>query len=64
MDWVTTDFLMPELRIWRYSYIRKHEVEFKDSLIDPMGNPTNALEYIQISSSDPYGVYNKRGLQY
>ena len=64
MSWVSRDYLKPEQNIERWSYIRKHELEFKDSLIDPMGNPTNALEYIQIGSSDLLSNYHQFGLYY
>ena len=48
----------------RWSYLRKNLLEFKDSLVDPLGNPTDELEFFQIDSSDLISIHKNRGLTY
>ena len=64
MNRITVDYVQPYYQVARRVYLRKNELEFKDSLFDPFGTPTEEQEFFQMGHTDQSVRYHPTGALY
>ena len=62
MNRITVDYVQPFNQVKRRVYLRKNELEFKDSLFDPFGSPTEEKEFFQMGRTDQTIRWDRFGL--